>query len=127
MNAKSGVGLLPVRADTLGLLDRGRVGKAIEQFVKQATEDCMDRPGDDRARKILLEIEVKPVSEIHGESISCEGAKGVAKVRLKLPDRESATLDFGVRKGVGLVFSENSPSDHRQATLFDEESEVQDV
>jgi hypothetical protein len=103
---------------TIGRLDRGRVGIAIRDFIRQAVNDCLDRPGDDRARVIKLEFALKPVAETHGEHVSCEGAKGVAKVKLKLPDRESSTLDFGVRKGGHLLYNENSPSNHRQATLF---------
>lgn len=119
--AEERTGLLALGADTLSRLDRGRVGLAIDAFVKQAVADCMDRPGDDRSRKILIEVELKPVAETNGETISCEGAKCIVKVRLKLPDRESAVMDFGVRRGGHAVFSENSPSDHRQTTFFDGE------
>ena len=123
----SGGGLRTVLAETIGLLDRGRVGVALEQFIRQATQDCIDRPGDDRARTVLLMIDVKPVAETHGELISCEGARGKAKVRLRLPDRESSELDFGVRKGGHLVFSEHSPANHKQATFLDENESEDDV
>ncbi len=108
--------------DTIKDLDLGRVGVGFGRLLEQAVRDCLDRPADERARKLILQLSLKPKSEIVGQTVSCEGAAGVAQLRLKLPDYESQEVDFGVKQNGKLIFSEDSPRDHRQATMFDDES-----
>lgn len=108
---------------TLAKLDGGRAGVALDSALRQAVKDCLDRPGDERARKVTMEFQVTPVMELIDNQVSCEGAKGVYKVRVKVPDRESGLLDFGVRNNGMLVFNENSPANHRQATFLGEDEE----
>jgi len=111
--------------DTLKDLDLGRVGVGFGRLLEQAVRDCLDRPSDKRARKLTLQLAIKPKAEIVGNSISCEGASGVAQLKLKLPDYETQEVDFGVRENGRLVFSEDSPTNHRQATLgFGEEDDA---
>lgn len=112
-------GICRLGADTLDRLDRGAAGVAFNKAIEQAVVDCLDRPGDDRARTVTLQLVLKPVKEVHDNTISCEGARGVYKVRCKRPDYESQELDFGVRTNGMLVFSENSPANHKQPTFFD--------
>ena len=109
--------------DTIKDLDLGRVGVGFSRLLEQAVRDCMDRPADERARKLILQISLRPKSEIVGQTVSCEGAAGVAQLRLKLPDYESQEVDFGVKQNGRLVFNEDSPRDHRQSTMFDGEEE----
>ena len=109
--------------DTIKDLDLGRVGVGFSRLLEQAVRDCLDRPGDERARKLILQSALKPKAEIVGQTVSCEGAAGVAQLRLKLPDYESQEVDFGVKQNGRLVFNEESPRDHRQATLFGAEDE----
>jgi len=101
--------LLNLNAETLKHLDRGIASAAL------------DRPGDDRPRKITLQLCIKPVTETMNNTLSCEGAKGEYKVALSIPDWQSQTLDFGVRQNGMLIFSEESPANHRQRTILDEE------
>ena len=91
------LGLFRLGADTLANLDRGRAAAALNAALQQAVKDCINRPGDDRARKVTMVLEIKPVSETINNEISCEGAQGKYGVRLRVPDWESNTLDFGVR------------------------------
>jgi len=113
--------LFQLTAGSLKHLDRGAAGVSLDHAIARAVKDCIDRPGDDRARKITLQIEIKPVTETINNVITCEGAKGVYKVRLRTPDWESNELDFGVRENGMLIFSEDSPANHRQAQLFTDE------
>ena len=82
-------------------------------------------PAAFRSRTVTLQMTVKPVSEVIQNEITCEGATGQYKVKLSVPDWESQKLGFGVKQNGDLVFSENSPANHLQATFFDEESEVE--
>ena len=109
--------LFQLTASTLAKLDRGAAAAALDKAIETAVRDCLDRPSDERARKITLTLELVPVKDVIDNVISCEGAKGVYKVRYRQPDWESKELDFGVRENGMLVFSELSPDNHRQAML----------
>lgn len=112
--------LFQLTASTLAKLDRGAAAAALDQAIEAAVRDCLDRPADERVRKVTLSLEIRPIKEIHGSTVSCEGARGTYKARYRQPDWESRELDFGVRKtkaGGMLVFSEMSPANHRQAML----------
>jgi hypothetical protein len=115
------LGIFTLRTDTLRNLDRGRAAIALNAAIDQAVKDCLNRPGDDRARKVTMVLEIKPVSEVIQNEITCEGATGKYCVRVRVPDWESNTLDFGVKQNGTLVFSENSPANHCQTTIFDDE------
>lgn len=115
--------LFALSAGTLSKLDGGRAAVALDRAFAQAVKDCLDRPGDERARKITMQIDVVPVKEVIDNQLSCEGAKGVYKIRLRTPDWESGTLDFGVRQNGMLIFNENSPANHRQATFLEGDEE----
>lgn len=116
--------LTPLTLATLKKLDLGRVGMAFDRLLKQAISDCVDRPGDDRARKVTLQIDLVPVKQVHDNTISCEGAKGAVKAKLALPNYETQTLDFGVKQSGHAYFAEESPANHQQATLFAGESDA---
>ena len=96
-------------------------GVALEMFqdaLHHAVKDCIDRPGDKRARKVTMQMNITPVAVTNGNTIDCEGAKGVFQCRAKMPDRESAEIDFGVQNSGDLIFNPDSPRDHRQTTLL---------
>ena len=120
------LGIFRLSADTLSKLDHGRAAAALNTAIQKAVRDCLERPGDDRARTVTLQMTVKPISEVIQNEISCEGATGQYKVKVAVPDWESQKLGFGVKQNGDLVFSENSPANHLQTTIFDEEeSEVE--
>lgn len=109
-------------------LDVGRVEKAFQIHLGRAVQDCEDRPSDDRARTITIQLQLKPLKEVIDDKyIECAGATGICKISSSIPDYQTSKLDFGVRKGGMLVFSEDSPGDHKQNTLaFDEDDSAAD-
>ena len=108
---------------TLQDLDFGKASMGFQRLLTQAVLDCINRPADDRIRKITMQLNLKPVAETVGNTISCEGAKGVFQMRLHIPDMETPEVDFGVRENGMLVFNEDSPREHRQGTFLPEEEE----
>ena len=114
------MGQLFLTMENLKDLDYGRVGEAFTRALQLVVRDCLDRPGLETAREVAIDIKVKPVAVTNGQTISCEGAKAVVVVKAKVPPRESGVLDFGVRETGALVFSEDSPANHRQETLLEE-------
>lgn len=120
------MGLQRLSLESMKRLDAGRAMEAFQLCVERATQDCVDRPGDNRARKVLLQMTFKPVTVVNGNTIDCDGAKGSFQCRVKIPDWETQEVDFGVRetrdergdKHATLVFNEDSPRDHRQRTML---------
>ncbi len=102
-------------------LSHGSVGVAVDKLIRQAIRDCIDRPGDNRARKLTVQIEFTPTARVDGQSVTCEGAKAIAKARLKTPDYETGVLDLMVRENGSCVFAPASPENAAQATMFDDE------
>jgi len=117
------VGLKELTLGNLKDLDFGKASTTFEVALQRAVKDCLDRPGDDRARTVVLEMKITPVKEILGNTLSCEGAKGVFRIKCTLPNWETQVVDFGVRSNGKLVFNEDSPRDHRQQTFLGEEEE----
>ncbi len=111
--------LTPLTLATIQQVDLGRVGTAFDLLLKKAITDCIDRPADKRTRKVTLQINLLPVAQIHDKEITCEGAKGTVHAKLTVPDYETQTLDFGVKKGGHAYFADDSPGNHKQAMMFD--------
>lgn len=91
-----GVGL-----DTLKELDAGRVSVAFAHELKRAVLDCLDRPGDGKARTVTLICTLKPTIDDQGD---CDSVKGSFAIRAKMPERSSKTYDFGVTNKGHLYF-----------------------
>jgi hypothetical protein len=108
-----------LQADSLAQLDRGALGVAMEKAIHQAANDCVDRPADDRARVVTVQIELKPKAEFDNDTRSIEivGAEGKYKVKCKVPDYESKPLDFGLQTDGTLIFNESIPDNHRARSL----------
>jgi len=115
------MGLERLNMETLKDLDHGAVMEAFQGAVRHAVLDCMDRPGMKAARKITLQLNLTPVARITDNTIDCEGCKGTCVCRVKIPDRETQAMDFGVQQSGDLIFNPDSPTNHRQTTLLDDE------
>lgn len=119
--------LYKLQANSLAQLDRGALGIAMEKALQQAASDCVDRPADDRARVVTVQIELKPKAEYDNDTRSLEivGAEGKYKVKCKVPDYESKPLDFGLQSDGTLIFNENAPDNHRVRSLpFGDDNEL---
>jgi len=54
-------GMEELTLSAIAEMDGGRIGEAMKQALKRIAQDMDDRPGDDRPRKINLEIATIPV------------------------------------------------------------------
>lgn len=100
----------------LGQLDGGRVAEAFAQAMKRVVLDCEDRPGDDKARKVILQGEITPIV---GQGGVCEGVNIEFQIQDKLPTRKSRSYAMGVKSGGKIFFSTGDPLNVDQFT-FDE-------
>lgn len=109
--------LLVLSAETLARLDRGKYKATLEAAFQRAVQDCIDRPTDDRTRKVTVQFDLVPVCDMDDKIVCCDGIKAKYQVKAVMPNWESKPLDFGVQRDGTLVFNEDAPDNHRQLTL----------
>lgn len=104
----------------LAELDGNRVELAADQAIERCARDCMDRPGDNRPRKVILEMQMIPVLDDDGD---CESVKAQVQIKEAVPTRRSKVYSFGARQNGILTYHPDSLENHAQTTLeFPEES-----
>lgn len=106
----------------LAEFDGGRLAKALEREVKRAIEDCKDRPGDERARKVLLQFDFIPATDDTGDFDACTFAFQCAA---KLPPAQSRAYSFGVKKTGQLYFNDLSLDEAAQMTIDESDGRQQ--
>jgi len=114
------MGLKRLTLETIKDLDSGIAMETFSIAVQRAVKDCLDRPGDKRARKVMLSLNITPKAVVTNNTIDCEGARGIFQCKVKIPDWETREVDFGVQQDGNLIFNPDSPTDHRQMTLIDD-------
>jgi len=55
--------------------------------------------------------------------VECDGVNGKFLCKSAIPDYETREINFGVLKDGNLIFNPDSPRDHKQMTLIDEDQE----
>jgi len=108
--------ILPLTLENLEHLDLGIANAAFQQHIKRVALDCLDRPGDSSSRKVTMEILIKPELLPDG---SCDRVKLQIQIGSKVPTHRTKVYDLGLRKNGVLAFSEDSPDNFDQTTLFD--------
>ncbi len=103
---------------TLHLLDYGKAAEALQTHLRRAAVDCLDRPGDAKARKVTLQFEIVPVLEPDGD---CTEVRVTIQAISKMPTHCTKPYSMALRKNGSLGFSEDSPENVGQTTIFDGE------
>jgi hypothetical protein len=117
------MGLQRFSLSKLSDLDGGRAIETFQNALKVAVKDCLDRPGDKRPRKVVLQMTLKPVARIDGATIDCDGADANFQCKTMLPHYETPNVNFGVQQSGDLIFNPDSPRDHKQTTLLNDPDE----
>lgn len=118
------MGLKRFDLTTIDTLDGGITPAMFADACRRAVKDCIERPGDKRARKVILQLTIVPVAVVTGNTIDCDGAKGTFQCKAKIPDFETREVDFGVQNSGDLIFNPDSPRDHKQMTLLEDGDEA---
>jgi hypothetical protein len=100
-------------------LDGGKAVRALDAHIKRAALDCYDRPGDKKARKVTLEIELVPAMDAEG---NCDEVHAKIRAASTVPKHVTKPYSLGLRPSGQLVFSEDAPDNYRQATIMDGEA-----
>jgi ribosomal protein L30/L7E len=108
--------LHPLSLDTLKDLDMGKAHEAFNVHVRRVAQDCLDRPGDPKPRTVNMQITFIPILD---EAADCSEVKAAIQVTSKIPSHRTKVYSFGLRRNGTLVFSEDSPTNVAQNTIFD--------
>ena len=115
--------LLDFDLETLRQLGNGAVFNQIMRLIQQCVDDCEKRPGEKRARKVMICLELSPKSHeepgIEEDSVRqiADGLDLVIKCDNKLPNRKSMSFDCGIGPGGKILFNPYNPINHRQLPL----------
>lgn len=104
--------------DTLKDLEAGKAHQAFNLHMTRAAQDCFDRPGDDKARTVIMQVDIKPVLDDDG---SCSEVKAQIQVRSKVPTHRTRVYSFGLHSHGHLSFNEDDPMDISAPTMFEDE------
>jgi hypothetical protein len=101
---------------TLEKLDMGKAAAALQEHLKRAAIDCMDRPGDGKARKVTLQFDITPIVT---PDLTCDEVHIQIQAASKVPTHRTKVYSCGLRKNGMLVFNPDSPDNVNQNTLLD--------
>ena len=116
------INLIELDLTTLKELQGGAVFQQVQKLIAAAVADCENRPGEDRPRKVVIQLEMKPVTrfeeidENHTKRV-LDGIKLSLQMDVKCPTRKTIEFDCGVGENHALTFNPDSPHNHRQAGL----------
>ena len=88
--------------------DGGKIANDLNAKLKQAIADCMARPQEKRIRKVVLQIELKPVTDSTGDADRC---KVSFQCTARLPTSESQDYTLQMRRNGSLVYCEDELAD----------------
>lgn len=80
-------------------IDGGRIALAFQQALDRVLADLDDRPGEKKAREIILRVAFVPVMD----GTVCDSAKIQCVVHDTVPKRSSKIYDMSLRKRAGKV------------------------
>lgn len=95
-------------------LDGGKINAAFSKHLQRASQDCQDRPFDERPRIVTLRVAFKPTIEPDGD---CASAWMDVKLESKIPNHQSKPYSVGLRRNNTFVFAEDSLDNVDQATF----------
>ena len=103
--------------DSLKELSGGVVPAAFNKAVRQAAEDCINRPGDESARKVVLEMSLTP-READGV---CDAVETEFSIDVRVPKRRTRRYELGVDAKGRVLVNPESPGSIHQNTLDEQE------
>lgn len=116
------INLVELDLASLQQLQGGAVFQQVQKLIATAVADCEARPGEDRVRKVSIQLELKPVTrceeidDSHTRKV-LDGLKLSLQMDVKCPTRKTIEFDCGVGDNHALLFNPDSPHNHRQAGL----------
>lgn len=127
------INLVELNLETIKELQGGAVFQQVQKLIAAAVADCESRIGEKRPRKVVIQLEIEPVTRVdqindeHFQNV-LDGVKLRLQMDLKCPTRKTIEFDCGVGDNHSLMFNPENPHNHRQAGLpFTIEGEPRNV
>lgn len=98
----------------LGQFDGGRLRVGLDQALKRVCDDCADRPGLKKPRRVTVEFEVMPVEFTDGE---LDSVQVEFSIKERIPARSSKAYNMRAGSNGALLFNELAPEDVDQGTI----------
>jgi hypothetical protein len=106
--------------DNIGNVDQGALRIAVNKALKLVTQDLADRPTLDKARTVLLKLDLKPVVDVNSSSPQLEHADVSWQVMTKAPAIGSSGVVMKPQQDGQLYFHSDLPQDPDDETIMDE-------
>jgi hypothetical protein len=98
----------------LGEIDEGRPLMMIQKAIKSATQDCVNRPGLSKTRKINITLELTPICSEDGV---CEEVDVEVVSSASIPKSRSKPVNMRPHVRGSLLFNNQSQDDVHQHTI----------
>ena len=111
---------MELRLDTLADFDFGKAAVAFKQALAQVVKDCLDRPGDKTARKVVLTTIITPEMAQDGDVVN---AQVHFEVKAAVPNWKTAPRPVLTGRAGQLIFNDMAPDNPHQQTIDEEEEQ----
>lgn len=115
--------LINFNVGSLATIDSGKLAAALDEDVQRCVKDCLNRPGEKKARVVNLQVRIEP--DFVDDTGDCESVKLRFALKNSLPARCTRDYSMLARKNGTLLFNDLSPGNVHQRTI-DEEVSGQD-
>lgn len=98
----------------LSVMDHGIPNQMFKNEMKKISMDLIDRKGDATARKVTIEVTLKPVLDPAGNLCHINGE---VDIKAKVPPYRTETYQFAATEKEGLFVNTESPKQIDQRTF----------
>lgn len=112
--------------ENLRQLDFGKIGLAFQAEVERVVKDCLDRPGDEHARSVILRFNFAPVSAVQMGAVDCDTIKVEGEITSAVPKRRTRIYEMTPTRGGQLKFNPDLPGEPSEATIFEDQEIEED-
>lgn len=110
---------IAITHQTIGQLERGGIGYAIDATIREVLKDCAARPSLSAKRTLTITVSFTPQANSLDEGRPGLNAVDIqAGVKCTLPARKGGTETLGVTSGVGVSGQNETQAFFTQPPLF---------
>jgi hypothetical protein len=112
--------------ENLRLLDFGKIGIMFQHHLERCVKDMLDRPGEKKARDVVIRFRMMPNPVVSGNTIDLENVKIAALCESSVPKHTTQVYTMDFRNDGSLVFNPDLPDEPDGQTLFEEQERKED-
>jgi hypothetical protein len=101
-------------------VDSGKINAAFDHELKRIIEDCHDRPGMNKPRKLVLEVLLLPNCGTDANELYCESVAAQIRVDSRIPGRKTKVYTLDTKPSGAAYFNADAPENPDQMTIDDE-------